>query len=829
MATANELLAGLSTGDDTTLVIDNYLRTISIPKGITNLGVESDDEVLRLNFKMPRYLDDTDLSTFPIRINYLNAQGEGDVYTVSDKIVGSNYISFSWLVGPTATAYKGDTKFNVCMKTLNSDGYVDREYNTTIATLPVLEGLEVDEQVVAEYSDILEQWRQELFGIGDTEEASMRAVSQEEQENIAQKGAEVLATIPEEYQETAEAAQKGIRTKADAIVCTTQGESIVVSDSSDDHLRGLRVFGKTTQATTTGKNLLNITATSQTNNGGTIIVNSDNTITLHGTFSSNTAIAIGKFAHSGECVFSVEIDGASINNSYLYIAYADADNVGWYGSDKTFSNDGTERPVFLVIIEGSYSNVTIKPMIRFSDVEDPTYEPYSGGFASPSPNWAQDIVPVSGASVLVDGKNIIGAELSRTVTLSNGITYTSVEGSSEFIFGGTQSGSGNASGYLVSGKKLCPGTYTLSVSGLYGNDYINLQRYSNELKAREYMTTGITNKSFRIFTIDKPTTIYIEFVAYRTSVYSDDIVTVQLEVGSRVTEYETHKQTQSSQPLANILRGIPVTSNSNYTDSDGQRWVCDEVDFERGVYVQRIGVITMDTAKSISYSLSGTTGRGQLVLNPKLDKATNRDAIMCNMAIVNHTAMEAVAGEYYVNPVNVVLVGELDENEESMRSRYASLEMLYILAEPVETALTAEEIAAYKALCSNYPNTTVLNDAGAYMELQYNADTETWVRNYVADNSPIKSTSITLDAFAWMDTTSGYYYQDITGLPVTFNSKIDLQPSPEQLSQLLDEEVSLTVVNHIGGDQPLIRVYAIGNCPSSTMTIQAQITEVVRV
>lgn len=165
MATANELLAGLSTGDDTTLVIDNYLRTINIPKGITNLGVESDDEVLRLNFKMPRYLDDTDLSTFPIRINYLNAQGEGDVYTVSDKIVGSNYISFSWLVGPTATAYKGDTKFNVCMKTLNSDGYVDREYNTTIATLPVLEGLEVDEQVVAEYSDILEQWRQELFGI----------------------------------------------------------------------------------------------------------------------------------------------------------------------------------------------------------------------------------------------------------------------------------------------------------------------------------------------------------------------------------------------------------------------------------------------------------------------------------------------------------------------------------------------------------------------------------------------------------------------------------------------------------------------------------------
>lgn len=162
MATAAELLADV-VEIDRTLVIDNSFRTIKIPSTVPNLGVEYDDEVLRLNFKMPRFVSDTDLSDFPIRINYINAKGESDAYTVREPIVGDQDITFSWLVGPTATRYKGNTKFNVCLKQIDSEGYVLREFNTTIATLPVLEGLEVDESIVTNYSDIIEQWRQELF------------------------------------------------------------------------------------------------------------------------------------------------------------------------------------------------------------------------------------------------------------------------------------------------------------------------------------------------------------------------------------------------------------------------------------------------------------------------------------------------------------------------------------------------------------------------------------------------------------------------------------------------------------------------------------------
>lgn len=54
------------------------------------------------------------------------------------------------------------------------------------------------------------------------------------------------------------------------------------------------------------------------------------------------------------------------------------------------------------------------------------------------------------------------------------------------------------------------------------------------------------------------------------------------------------------------------------------------------------------------------------------------------------------------------------------------------LATPIETPLTTEEIAAFKALRTNYPNTTILNDAGAHMSVKYNADTKLYVDNKIS-------------------------------------------------------------------------------------------------
>ena len=47
------------------------------------------------------------------------------------------------------------------------------------------------------------------------------------------------------------------------------------------------------------------------------------------------------------------------------------------------------------------------------------------------------------------------------------------------------------------------------------------------------------------------------------------------------------------------------------------------------------------------------------------------------------------------------------------------IEIIYVLLEPIETPLSASEFAAYKALYTYSPTTTVSNDAGAWMKFKY--------------------------------------------------------------------------------------------------------------
>lgn len=157
MATADELLAAAMEAEaDKTLVIDNDLRTITIPPGIKNLGVESDDGVLWLHFRMPSMYGNIDLSTFKIRINYRNAKGEDDAAQAKNVAVSDGFITFSWKIERKAAAYKGNVHFIVCLKNMDLSSVITEEFNTTVATLPVLEGLETTERVVQQNPDVLE-------------------------------------------------------------------------------------------------------------------------------------------------------------------------------------------------------------------------------------------------------------------------------------------------------------------------------------------------------------------------------------------------------------------------------------------------------------------------------------------------------------------------------------------------------------------------------------------------------------------------------------------------------------------------------------------------
>lgn len=154
MATADELLA-LSTESDKTLVINSDLRTIAIPSSVKNLGVESDKDVQKLRFVMPRYYNDIDLSTFSIRINYENAKGGEDVGNVSDILIEDETITFTWVVGSFALMYAGEVEFVVCLREIDDDGVITREFNTTTATMNVLKGKETDQGVIEINYDLI--------------------------------------------------------------------------------------------------------------------------------------------------------------------------------------------------------------------------------------------------------------------------------------------------------------------------------------------------------------------------------------------------------------------------------------------------------------------------------------------------------------------------------------------------------------------------------------------------------------------------------------------------------------------------------------------------
>lgn len=84
-----------------------------------------------------------------------------------------------------------------------------------------------------------------------------------------------------------------------------------------------------------------------------------------------------------------------------------------------------------------------------------------------------------------------------------------------------------------------------------------------------------------------------------------------------------------------------------------------------------------------------------------------------------------------------------------------------------------------------------------------------------------KKKIISLPMSAW--TGSGTVYsQEVSVDGITGNSKIDIQPSPEQLRELLVSEISLVAANNEG----IVTVFAIGGIPISDYEMQISVTEV---
>lgn len=211
------------------------------------------------------------------------------------------------------------------------------------------------------------------------------------------------------------------------------------------------------------------------------------------------------------------------------------------------------------------------------------------------------------------------------------------------------------------------------------------------------------------------------------------------------TVYSPYREQLLTLPTPNGLPGIPVASGGNYTDPQGQQWVCDEVDLERGVKVQRIKVLNLLDA-------NGFDNNGTWHINAKNYFGAGTSYIpmawydgitkcLCTTFPVQMTSYStgtnADLSLYYSETGDTISLksalfnpkGQSATVDEAKAWFTAHPTYLYVPIEPIETPLTPAEIAAYKALTAYGPDTVVQAGDGAGVKLGYQRDVNIVVKN----------------------------------------------------------------------------------------------------
>ena len=195
-------------------------------------------------------------------------------------------------------------------------------------------------------------------------------------------------------------------------------------------------------------------------------------------------------------------------------------------------------------------------------------------------------------------------------------------------------------------------------------------------------------------------------------------------------DYDPYREQLLTLPTPNGLPGIPVTSGGNYIDQNGQQWVCDEVDLERGVKVQRVTTIVFSDQKKFCLRTTDTSTKFRFSTQSDGLKTTNlttadSSAFCSALALGKKDSTWTIPNTFTIGSDAILYVrfeniNSMDELQQYLQRTPMSLTA--ILATPIETPLTPAEITAYKALTAYAPDTVVQASDGAGVKLEYQRD-----------------------------------------------------------------------------------------------------------
>ena len=187
------------------------------------------------------------------------------------------------------------------------------------------------------------------------------------------------------------------------------------------------------------------------------------------------------------------------------------------------------------------------------------------------------------------------------------------------------------------------------------------------------------------------------------------------------------------------LPGIPVTTGGNYTDANGQQWVCDEIDFARGVRIIRIAMETVRVARAFSETPDWA---GRFVCGSFMSSncKSGTAVAISNFAKWKTWGTTGIQGEecfamsgknLYYTPSTPMTADEVSTMFAEMIASDTPPVIAAQLEAPIETPLTEEELAAYAALHTYKDHTTVSNSGHAYMELEYVMDAKKYIDSLI--------------------------------------------------------------------------------------------------
>lgn len=388
--------------------------------------------------------------------------------------------------------------------------------------------------------------------------------------------------------------KEDLSTKITKFYASSQGETHL-ADSDNGKITDMVLYGRSEQKQYSGKNLLNPTLQTTIKNGVTCTANGDGTYTLNGTTTTTTVFDIAQdVSYSSFRLAGCPVGGA---HDVSYELQARTDNL-IYGYDTGDGKNIKANENFFIRIRINTgincNNLLFKPMIvdasLYPDATYDDFEPYVGGQPSPSPDYPQEIKSVVNPTVKVCGENLYpGSDLiglTKTYTtdfipviLHKGKIYFHFDTSSDTSDGRYHI---NAK-YFDINKELMGDNGKESIAGN------NISHVSFEFDGTK---AGINHE-----TIDLKNVSYVKIMFGIYATTATKITYKNIMISATDSDFEPYKPIQTV-TLPYTLNAIPVESGGNVT-IDGQQYIADYVDVERGKLIRMVDSSKLDNTHLI--------------------------------------------------------------------------------------------------------------------------------------------------------------------------------------------------------------------------------------